>query len=92
METYAVPLGALIVSLATLIFTGLSLRGKAQEAHVESVDRRLADARDEFDRRLGEADRRLAECERARDEFYRIIGQLKDDNLRLLQKLTRNGG
>ena len=85
METYAVPLGALIVSLATLVFTGLSLRGKAQEAHVESIDRNLADAR-------AEIDRRLSECEKARDEFYRIIGQLKDDNLRLLQKLTKNGG
>ena len=85
METYSVPLGALVVSLATLIFTGLSLRGKAQEAHVASIDRSLADARAEFDRRL-------AECERARDEFHQMIIELKDDNLRLLQKLTKNGG
>ena len=87
METYAVPLGALIVSLATLIFTGLTLRGKAQEAHVQTVEQQLT-------LRVSDLSREVEECKKARDRFEQQIGVLRDENLTLLQKLVKleNGG
>lgn len=43
MEAYAIPLASFIVSLATLVFSAISLRKKANETEVEMLRRRLTE-------------------------------------------------
>jgi len=69
----AIPLGALIVSLAALIFTGMGVRHR----DLEKVEARLAAT----EARLERAERKLAVCEAARDD-------LRSENLGLLQRLV----
>ncbi len=60
MELFAIPLGALLVSLATLVFTAMSLRQKADTGYVQSVESRVKVAED-----------KLTKCEDARDALQR---------------------
>lgn len=63
MESFAVPLGALIVSLASLVFTAISLRDKADDKHVTSVEERL---------KVAEAALQQCEAGRETDRLERV--------------------
>lgn len=69
MEAWAIPAAALIVSLSTLVFAAISLKGKTGNNHTESLDRRI----DRLERRNGELEEDLGRCERDR---VRLMGQL----------------
>ena len=58
----AIPLAALIVSLGTLVFTGLELREKADGQHVRTVEGRVAYLEHELE--LCESTRSALERER----------------------------
>ena len=86
MEAWAVPFGALVVSLATLVFTGLSLRQRATEAHVDAVERGIRDD-------LASVKEKLRGCEEDRLRYLGDLKSLRDENLDLMRKLVRaNGG
>lgn len=86
METWAVPLGALIVSLATLVFSSISLRQRATEAHVDAVERGIRDE-------LAAVRAQLKGCEEDRLRYLGDLKSLRDENLDLMRKLVlANGG
>ena len=86
METWAVPLGALIVSLATLVFTSVNVRQRATEAHVDAVERGIREE-------LTAVKQKLAGCEEDRLRYLGDLKSLRDENLDLMRKLVRaNGG
>ena len=76
MEDLAIPLAAIVVALGTLVTTQLSLRQRAKNSYVETLDRRV----DRSDEALREAN---ANLERAREregdllvERNQLLGQL----------------
>ena len=74
MESYAIPLGALIVSMTTLIFVGLGMRRQVMTAIDERASRNES--------RIDLLERRLAECEQSK-------AVLQAENYRLMQRLMR---
>ena len=89
METWAIPLGALIVSLATLIFTGMMMRQKAEVAQVASVEARIQRAEDDLRRAADE----LRECRIDRERYLNDLKSLREENLELMKKAVwANGG
>jgi len=60
METYIIPLAAIIIAAGTLIFTALSIRSKADGGYVDQLERRVE--------RLESA---LKECHHERDKLQR---------------------
>ena len=58
----SIPLAALVVSLGTLVFTGLELREKADGRHVQTVEGRVAYLEHQLE--LCEAERTALERER----------------------------
>jgi cell shape-determining protein MreC len=77
---WAVPLGALVVSLATLIFAAISTRRSAAERSVDLIQRRVR----EHSERVAELERLLADSERQRR-------QLLEENLELMRMLRKSG-
>lgn len=85
MEIYAVPLAALIVSLATLLLTSVSLRSKAGSAMVYTMREELTQLKAEVDachreraalqRKEIELTSQLLECQRIRLDLERARGQ-----------------
>ena len=67
METWVVPLAALIVSLSTLIFGAISLGGKANGDFTQSLNTRLNDAISEIDH----LKREVRECHQERAALQR---------------------
>ena len=75
MGPYAIPLAALIVSVATLVGSWVSMKRYAPYDHLRSLEARVV-----------EAERRLLECEAAKASFMRDnvallgrIGRLEAD-------------
>ena len=83
METWAVPLGALIVSLATLIFAAISLRGKANLDHTNGIDRRVERQGVELQRVIAAE----AQCQKEKADAYREIAALHRENVDLMRRV-----
>ena len=73
---YTIPLAALIVSITTLIITGLSLRKKANQETTNEMQNTIKQLRDDTIR----LDERLKECERIRIQLF-------GENVELLKKV-----
>ncbi len=74
----AIPVAAVVISLATLIMTGLSLRGKASKEHLTETDERIKQMMSE----ISILQKRIEECERIRKELF-------DNNVELMKKLIK---
>ena len=75
-EYLTAPNIALIVSVAMMVMTYLSLRNKAGKDRVDELEKRLAEA----DRRLVACEEKLRECERSGKE-------LMDRNIQLMNRM-----
>jgi hypothetical protein len=66
MESWAVPLGTLIIAMATLAYTARNDKRKAELTYVERLERRLAKTEEE-----------VRECIEDRDELRRRLYALE---------------
>ena len=82
--TYAIPLAALIVSLATLVFAAISLKKKASNGWVQRVEDRLA-------AELRECRENLKQCHEENRAHERRIDELNGVNMSLLKELLGPG-
>ncbi len=77
MESWAVPMAALVVSLATLIFGAISLRSKAEGKVTDGIAARLDDAM-----------RQIQGLETAVRECHQERAALQRENIELLRQLA----
>ena len=68
---FAIPLAALTVSVASLLFTVLAAQRQAGRDRVAGLESDVRQLRED----LSEAQRRLADCERERIELYQRLFQ-----------------
>ena len=80
----AIPLAALIVSVATLIFASISLKKKASNGWVQRVEDRLA-------AELKQCQQNLKECHEENRAHERRIEELNNVNMGLLKELLGPG-
>ena len=83
LSAWAIPLGALIVSLSTLVFGAIILKGKTGNNHTESLDRRLErqETRNmQQEERIENLEVDLATCEREKIRYMEMLVHRGDEH------------
>lgn len=77
----------LIVALAVLVFTALTYRRKTDEVYTKRLEDQLKEQGDRHEREFAKVNRRLEQCENARESLAR-------ENLSLMRQVLHleNGG
>ena len=78
MESYWIAIASGIISVATLMLSGISLRRKAAFDYVQSLERRLE-----------LAEEALARCQESEKALKVLVAQLEQQNANLMRMLIK---
>ncbi len=84
-SAYSIPIAALIISVATLVYSGLSIRQKSEVDQEGLLYERI----DDLEGRLAVAETHTESCEKRCAALERKMKDLKDENFSLMRRVLR---